>query len=130
MSTSSPEIVHEREPENSEPTPETLLAAGFYTPLGPAFRRNHAAFPAPSFIDSWRLAVSSALDADHTSNDGQASEKELWSGGLTELKGRWASDELSFRVALQCAGNRRDELSTVQETQGSYSVARADRSCP
>lgn len=119
MLPTAPEIVHEHEPENSEPAPRALIDAGFYTPLGPAFRRNHAAFPAPSFVDSWRLTISSAFnDNDPPDN---ISERELWSGGLDELKARWAgneTNETTLRVALQCAGNRRDELSAVRKTQG------------
>ena len=115
MPPSSPEIVHEQSPDNSEPRPQTLLAAGFYTPLGPAFRRNHAAFPLPSFVDIWQLSISSALANDDSN---EQLEKELWSGDLAELKERWAGKERKTRVALQCAGNRRDELSSVRPTEG------------
>jgi hypothetical protein len=139
-----PSIIHQDQPHNAEPSLHALIEpSNFYTPLSLAFQRNHSAFISPDRLARWKLQVgldsssrstlhiddnnSAALvdlDGETLSGVGKRAESKareereqvVWSGGIDGLKEK--GEEGKLRACLQCAGLRRDELSSVRKTEG------------
>lgn len=94
-------VVHEREPFNAEPPPAALTGGGA-TPLDAFYSRNHG--PVPDIDpDGWRLEVDGLV------------ERRL-SLSRAELRTRFEETEVA--ATLQCAGNRRTELTRVRDIPG------------
>ncbi|KAM6294485.1 LOW QUALITY PROTEIN: sulfite oxidase, mitochondrial [Aegotheles albertisi] len=93
--------VNSERPFNAEP-PAELLAERFLTPNELFFTRNHLPVPA---VDprAYRLRV-------------EGPEGRELSLSLDELRGRFAKHEVT--ATLQCAGNRRAEMSRVRPVKG------------
>lgn len=94
-------IVRSERPFNAEP-PLARLAASFVTPVRDFYVRSHGAVPRPD-PETWRLKISGegVADAEYT---------------LADLRGRFRCRRIV--AALQCAGNRRAELSAVRPAAG------------
>lgn len=140
--TDSPSIVHQESPHNAEPQLKALIeSSNFYTPLSIAFQRNHSDFISHDHLARWKLqvgieqAASTSLKLDSSTDlkelereelSGAGKRKEaaemreavIWSGGLDKLKQK--GEERTLRACLQCAGLRRDELSSVRKAEGSF----------
>ncbi|KAM8990476.1 sulfite oxidase, mitochondrial isoform 1-T2 [Ara ararauna] len=93
--------ISSRKPFNAE-TPAELLAERFLTPNELFFTRNH--LPVPT-VDpgSYRLRV-------------EGPEGRVLSLSLSELRSRFPKHEVT--ATLQCAGNRRSEMSRVRPVKG------------
>lgn len=94
-------VVHGREPFNAEP-PGTVLARAAVTPADTFYSRNHGPVPRLDPAD-WRLTV-----------DGLVARPLLLT--LDDLRSRFAAAEAT--VTLQCAGNRRADLTAVRAVPG------------
>jgi hypothetical protein len=140
--TDSPSIVHQESPHNAEPQLKALIEpSNFYTPLSLAFQRNHSDFISDDHLARWKLQVGieqaaraglrlepstdlKELEGEELSGVGKRKEavgereQVVWTGGLDELKQK--GKERTLRACLQCAGLRRDELSSVRKTEGSF----------
>ncbi|XP_040839871.1 sulfite oxidase, mitochondrial [Ochotona curzoniae] len=93
--------VNSQRPFNAEPPPE-LLAENYITPNSIFFTRNH--LPVPNVDpDTYRLHVVGAPGSDSLSLS------------LDDLR-KFPKHEVT--VTLQCAGNRRSEMSQVKEVKG------------
>ncbi|NXE03249.1 SUOX oxidase, partial [Chaetorhynchus papuensis] len=93
--------VNSLKPFNAEPPPE-LLTQSFLTPNELFFTRNH--LPVPSVEPgSYRLRV-------------EGPGGRSLSLSLAELRGRFPKHEVT--ATLQCAGNRRSEMSRVRPVKG------------
>ncbi|MFC4996236.1 sulfite oxidase [Dactylosporangium cerinum] len=94
-------IVHQEDPYNAEPTPAALNHRPV-TPLDTFYSRNHGPIQQ---LDphTWRLDVDGLVDRPLTLS-------------LADLRQRFAQH--SVVATLQCAGNRRAELSTVRPIPG------------
>ncbi len=94
-------IVHEQDPYNAEPRPQTLAGA-LLTPVDTFYSRNHGPIPT---LDpaAWSLRVDGLV------------EREL-EFSLLELQRRF--DQQTLTATLQCAGNRRAGLMAVQDIPG------------
>ncbi|XP_044851409.1 sulfite oxidase, mitochondrial isoform X3 [Mauremys mutica] len=93
--------VNSLKPFNAEP-PAELLTETYLTPNQLFFKRNHLPVPA---VDpaSYRLRV-------------EGPGGRVLALSLPELKGRFPKHEVT--VTLQCAGNRRAEMSRVRQVKG------------
>ncbi len=89
------------QPLNGAPTPERLVDAGV-TRVSDFFVRNHGAIP-PSHGTEHTIRIHGACDAP-------------CSVSVATLLA--ASDMTSLKAALQCAGNRRDQVSALRPTPG------------
>ncbi len=94
-------VVHGREPFNAEP-PGTALARTAITPADTFYARNHGPVPRLDPAD-WRLTV-----------DGLVTRPLL----LTLAGLRSGFDATEATVTLQCAGNRRTDLTVVRAVPG------------
>ncbi|MEU5204623.1 sulfite oxidase [Streptomyces pseudogriseolus] len=94
-------VVHGREPFNAEP-PGTALARTAVTPADTFYARNHGPVPRLGPAD-WRLTV-----------DGLVARPLL----LTLAGLRSGFDAAEATVTLQCAGNRRADLTAVRAVPG------------
>ena len=88
-------------PFNAEP-PEALLVEKFITPNALFFVRNHLPVPADVDLERYRLEI------EH--------EGRVLSLTLDELKANF--DHHSIVSTIQCAGNRRSEMSEVKKVNG------------
>eukprot|EP00871_Galdieria_phlegrea_P000876 jgi/Galph1/178/GphlegSOOS_G4950.1 len=95
-------IVNCKEPFNAETRPD-LLPRSFYVPNDLFFVRNHAAVPVLKNEEEYRLQV-----------EGFVSSPLLLS--LKDLKTKFKKH--SICAVLQCAGNRRTELSRLKKIDG------------
>ncbi|KAM4751716.1 sulfite oxidase, mitochondrial isoform 1-T3 [Cyanocitta cristata] len=93
--------VNSLKPFNAEPPPE-LLTQSFLTPNELFFTRNHLPVPAVE-PGSYRLRV-------------EGPGGRSLSLSLEELRGRFPKHEVT--ATLQCAGNRRSEMSRVRPVKG------------
>ncbi|MFJ8187634.1 sulfite oxidase [Streptomyces sp. NPDC096105] len=94
-------VVHGQEPFNAEP-PGAVLAGAAVTPVDAFYSRNHGPVPRLDPAD-WRLVV-----------DGLVTRPLLLS--LDDLSSRFDATEAT--VTLQCAGNRRANLTAVRAVTG------------
>ncbi|KAH8914995.1 hypothetical protein BT69DRAFT_1304270 [Atractiella rhizophila] len=117
------------EPLNAEPANGEEFIKHFITPESLSFRRNHSAFAshcyehhalsfsvAPSLLDKF----SSEPNLERlTSESGAGEGRRLTMGEIKRL--RWGESNLQEEdvvAVLQCAGNRRDEMSERRKTEG------------
>ncbi|MFB9177768.1 sulfite oxidase [Dactylosporangium sucinum] len=94
-------IVHQESPYNAEPAPAALDRHPL-TPLGTFFGRNHGMIQHID-PDAWRLRVDGLVDRPRTFS-------------LAELQRRY--EHRGVVATLQCAGNRRAELTAVRPIPG------------
>ena len=95
------QLVHQAEPFNAEPR-SAALGAALITPVDTFYSRNHG--PIPDLDErSWRLEVGGMV-------------RRTLSSSLDDLRSRYPRRTVT--AALQCAGNRRDELAAVHEIPG------------
>lgn len=94
-------VVHRPDPYNAESDPAVLLEH-FRTDADRFYSRNHGRIPDIAAAD-WSLTVDGLVDAPQVL-------------GLGELQGRF--DPVTVTATLQCAGNRRADLSSLASIPG------------
>ncbi|CAM9418603.1 unnamed protein product [Ectocarpus sp. 4 AP-2014] len=97
-------VVNNPRPFNAEPPPELLLDAGFITPNDLYYVRNH--LPVPDVDpDKYRL---------HVEVEGKGARCLQYS--LEDLKTKFP--QVKVVTAIQCAGNRREDMTNVKPVKG------------
>lgn len=111
---------YQRQPINAE-APASLLGSSWITPTNMWFVRNHHPVP---HVDpnSFRLDIVHASDllGKHRPSGSASDEQEsspLFSLRLEDLKKRFPVH--SIVTSIQCGGNRRDEMTKLEKTNGS-----------
>eukprot|EP00752_Nemacystus_decipiens_P016390 g14652.t1 len=97
-------VVNNPRPFNAEPPPELLLDAGFITPNELYYVRNH--LPVPDVDpETYRL---------HVEVEGKGARCVQYS--LADLKNKFP--HVKVVTAIQCAGNRREDMTNVKPVKG------------
>lgn len=110
-----------RKPVNAEP-PGPLLTHSFLTPNDIFFVRNHHPVPrelaaADYKIDEEKYMVNIEIGGDRgNGRENESQAKRVVSLSLSELKNKFPRTEVV--ATLQCGGNRREELSDIEQTAG------------
>lgn len=105
-------LIHQDGPINAEPASEKLTTS-WTTPISLSYMRNHG-----EILHIDRKTYKLAIDVEESLRDLLADDAALahsTSVGMMEIleSGRWELD-----AALQCAGNRREELDERAEVEG------------
>eukprot|EP00903_Cladosiphon_okamuranus_P009269 g8844.t1 len=97
-------VVNNPRPFNAEPPPELLLDAGFITPNELYYVRNH--LPVPD-VDPEKYRL-------HVEVEGKGARCVQYS--LADLKNKFP--HVKVVTAIQCAGNRREDMTNVKPVKG------------